>query len=158
MQQEKNLENSVKDPENLLKLIDIDEQHERVDASRNIYMPEIFLEQHLGRKLYKNSPIAEIKGEFKFLYNKDKKITDMMLIPTHNYTILKDDKQSAGDSRFKEAIDQFSNVEDIDLIFFRGRYKLTGIPAELRRIGNWFSFKARNEPYLSIDLVRNYMM
>jgi len=158
MRQENSLEKTVNNPDNTLRWIDIEEQHERVDASRNIYMPEVIIEQYFNRQVYKNSPIKEIKEQFKLLYNKDTKMTGMILIPTHNYDLLRKDEFSANNEIFKKAIEKFENAENLDLIFFRGRYKMTGIPAELRRLGNWFSFKANNEPYLTLEMVRNYVM
>ncbi|MGV8171102.1 MAG: hypothetical protein ACP5OA_00230 [Candidatus Woesearchaeota archaeon] len=158
MQQENTLEKAVNNSENSLKLLNIEERHERVDASRNIYMPEEIIEKHLNKQLYKNNPIKEITNEFKFLYNKDKNIIDMIIIPTNNYDLLKENNLSTNDERFKNIIENFQNVENLDLIFFRGRYKMTGIPAKLRRLGNWFNFRAENEPYIRIEMVNMYLI
>jgi CTP:phosphocholine cytidylyltransferase-like protein len=159
MPQENTLEEAIKNSENSLELFDIDDDlHERVDVSRNIYMPEKIIEKHLNKQLYKNNPIKEIKNEFRFLYNKDKNIIDMIIISTHNYDLLKENNLPANDERFKRIIESFQNMENLDLIFFRGRYKMTGIPAELRRLGNWFSFKAENEPYILMKMVNMYLI
>jgi hypothetical protein len=151
----KSLENTINNKSSL-ELFNVDDS-DKVDKSRYINLPEEIVTQHLNKAIYKKSDKEDILKEFIFLYKTNSSTTE---IPTKNYEILFDpNKHSDNNETVKKFIEQFDNKEDINLKFARkGKHRIEGIPAEFRRIGNWMQFTAKEEPYIKVELVLNYLI